>query len=184
MRSEPIAIRRDVVAIQIPAGTPMHLHAGTEVRITQALGDTYTVTTESGYMVRINQADADALGLDITVAPKLDEAEAAKLTTEEVEKLIWAQLRTCYDPEIPVNIVELGLVYDCRVTPLETGGNRVDAKITLTAPGCGMGPVLQSDAKAKILTVPTVKECLIDVVWEPQWDQSMMSEAARLQLGM
>lgn len=179
--SEPIALRRDVDAIQIPVGTPIRLHAGSEVRITQSLGGTYTVVTDDGYMVRINQQDADALGMEGgTQESPVDE----NLTTEQVEERVWESLRTCYDPEIPVNIVELGLVYSCIVTPLQEGGHRVEAKITLTAPGCGMGPVLASDARRKILEVPTVREATIDVVFEPPWDRSMMSEAARLQLGM
>lgn len=179
--SEPIALRRDVDAIQIPVGTPIRLHAGSEVRITQSLGGTYTVVTDDGYMVRINQQDADALGME---GGQKEGPVDENLTTEQVEERVWESLRTCYDPEIPVNIVELGLVYSCIVTPLPEGGHRVEAKITLTAPGCGMGPVLASDARRKILEVPTVREATIDVVFEPPWDRSMMSEAARLQLGM
>lgn len=180
--SEPIALRRDIEVIQIPMGTPLHLHAGTEVRITQALGGTFTIVTDDGYMARVNQADADALGYE---AGADDKGEADEnLTTGQVEERVWAALRTCYDPEIPVNIVELGLVYSCIVSPLPEGGHRVEAKITLTAPGCGMGPVLQSDARRKILEIPTVREATVDVVFEPPWDRSMMSEAARLQLGM
>lgn len=178
--SEPIALRRDIEAIQIPVGTPVKIHAGTEVRITQALGDTYTIITDHGTMARITTADADALGFEIVEsAAKADE----KLTTEQVEERVWQELRTVYDPEIPVNIVELGLVYSCTVEPLLEGGHRVVAKITLTAPGCGMGPVLQADAKRKLMAIPTVKDAYVEVVWDPPWDKSMMSDAARLQLG-
>lgn len=177
--SEPIALRRDIEAIQIPVGTPIRIHAGTEVRVTQALGDTYTILTDTGYMARITHADADALGFEVVDKGQGDE----NLTTEQVEERVWDALRTVYDPEIPVNIVELGLVYSCIVEPMPEGGHRVTAKITLTAPGCGMGPVLAADAKRIIMSIPTVKDCYIEVVFDPPWDKSMMSEAARLQLG-
>jgi probable FeS assembly SUF system protein SufT len=178
--SEPIALRRDIEAIQIPAGTPVKLHAGTEVRVTQALGDSYTIVTDYGVMARITTHEADALGFEIIeTGAKSDE----NLTQEQVEERVWQSLRTVYDPEIPVNIVELGLVYSCIVEPLAEGGHRVAVKMTLTAPGCGMGPVLQNDAKRKIMGIPTVKDAYVEVVWEPAWDKTMMSDAARLQLG-
>lgn len=182
-RGEPIALRRDVTATQVPYGTPVPLYAGMEVRITQALGNSYTVITDEGFMARISASDADALGLEVEGKKEWTPEEIAHLTTPDVEKMVWDQLRTVYDPEIPVNVVELGLVYSCVVTPVE-GGHRVDVKMTLTAPGCGMGPVLAAEARSKILSVPTVHETDIEVVFDPPWDQSMMSEAARLQLGM
>jgi probable FeS assembly SUF system protein SufT len=179
---EPITITRDCEAIQIPNGTKMVLPAGTAVYITQSLGDTYTVTTDHGYMVRIAGKDADAIGLEKTAAaPAVAEGPQAP---EDLEKLVWDQLRTCYDPEIPVNIVDLGLVYQCSVVPAEGGGYRAEVKITLTAPGCGMGGVLAADAQAKIGALPGIKDANIEVVFEPQWNPSMMSEAARLELGM
>ena len=179
---EPIELTRDCEAIQVPSGTRMVLPRGTTVRITQSLGDTYTVTTDHGYMVRISGRDADAVGL---VASKGPEAETARVASaEDLEKLVWDQLKTCYDPEIPVNIVDLGLVYHCGVTPLPEGGNRVDVKMTLTAPGCGMGSAIAADAEGKIAQLPTVKRASVEVVFEPPWNPSMMSEAARLELGM
>ena len=181
--SEPIALRRDCEAVQIPAGTTMILQAGTEVRITQALGDSFTVVTDEVWMVRISNKDGDALRLEAKAKAEMAPEDAAKLTADEVEAMVWEHLKTVYDPEIPVDVVELGLVYTCQITKME-GGHRVFIQMTLTAPGCGMGPVLANDAKQKILSVPTVKDVDIEIVFEPQWDQSRMSEAARLQLGM
>jgi probable FeS assembly SUF system protein SufT len=180
---EPITLTRDCEAIQIPSGTKMKLAAGTVVMITQSLGDTYTVTTDHGYMVRIAGKDADAIGMERTAAAPAAEAVLPE-GREGLEKAVWDQLRTCYDPEIPVNIVELGLVYECSVTPVEGGGHRVDVKLTLTAPGCGMGGVLAADAQAKIGALPGIREANVEIVFEPAWNPSMMSEAARLELGM
>ena len=179
---EPITLARDCEAIQIPSGTKMVLPAGTIVMITQSLGDTYTVTTDHGYMVRIAGKDADAMGLE-----RSESAAAASSTAnsrEELEKLVWDQLRTCYDPEIPVNIVELGLVYECKLTELPEGDYRVEIKLTLTAPGCGMGGVLAADAETKIRALPGIREASVEIVFEPAWNPSMMTEAARLELGM
>jgi probable FeS assembly SUF system protein SufT len=181
MKHEEVMLSRSCKAVQIPSGDQIILEEGTHVRITQSLGGSYTVVTQQGYMVRINDADADALGKKVLGSTF---AEGVELTENEMEEALWAQLRTCYDPEIPVNIVELGLVYSCKLSERPDGGYRVDAKITLTAPGCGMGPVLANDARTKMATVPGVREVEVDVVFEPQWDKSMMSEAARLQLGM
>ena len=180
---EPITLSRDCEAIQVPSGSKMVLPAGTLVMMTQSLGDTYTVTTDHGYMVRISGKDADAMGLEKTTSAPITAATPPQ-DKEGLEKLIWDQLRTCYDPEIPVNIVELGLVYECTVTPLDGGGHRADVKLTLTAPGCGMGGVLAADAQAKIEALPGIREAIVEVVFEPAWDPSMMSEAARLELGM
>jgi probable FeS assembly SUF system protein SufT len=179
---ERIELTRDCEAIQVPSGTRIVLPRGTAVMITQSLGDTYTVTTDHGYMVRIAGRDADAMGL--AAAPGADAAAPSIASTEDLEKLVWDQLKTCYDPEIPVNIVELGLVYHCAVTPLPEGGNRVEVKMTLTAPGCGMGGVIAADAEAKLARLPTVGQVSVEVVFEPPWNPSMMSEAARLELGM
>jgi probable FeS assembly SUF system protein SufT len=178
---EPIELVRDCEAIQVPSGTRIVLPKGTTVMITQSLGDTYTVTTDHGYMVRIAGKDADAMGLEAAKGP---EGGAAVSSSEDVEKLVWDQLKTCYDPEIPVNIVDLGLVYHCAVTPLPEGGNRVEVKMTLTAPGCGMGGVIAADAEGKLAQLPTVKQASVEVVFEPPWNPGMMSEAARLELGM
>ena len=182
---ESITLTRECEVIQIPNGTKMMLPAGTLVMITQSLGDTYTVTTDHGYMVRISGKDADAIGLERQAAPAaLAEAPQGAQDPQDIERLVWDQLRTCFDPEIPVNIVDLGLVYACAVKPLDDGKHRVEVKLTLTAPGCGMGGVLAADAQAKIGALPGVREADIELVFEPQWDPSMMSEAARLELGM
>jgi probable FeS assembly SUF system protein SufT len=179
---ESITLTRDCEAIQIPSGSKMVLPAGTLVMITQSLGDTYTVTTDHGFMVRIAGKDADAMGLERSTAPAAAPEEPQR--PEDLETLVWDQLRTCYDPEIPVNIVDLGLVYECSVTPLEGGAHRAEVKLTLTAPGCGMGGVLAADAQAKIEALPGVREAVVEVVFEPPWNPGMMSEAARLELGM
>lgn len=181
--NELITLQRDCEAIQIPNGTKVTLPAGSQVRVMQSLGGTYTVMTPHGYMVRIAGADADALGKVPPVGPQVDTAVTTRDPTE-VEQLVWDQLRTCYDPEIPVNIVDLGLVYHCEVTPLPEGGNKVDVKFTLTAPGCGMGSVLQADIENKLLGLPTVEDVNVEVVFDPPWNQDMMSEVAKLELGL
>ena len=178
---EPIILSRECEAIQIPSGQKVVLPAGTRVTVRQSLGGTYTVVTDQGYMVRIENKDADAIGKDAEAsrAEKLTAAEGSA----DLEKLVWDQLKTCFDPEIPVNIVDLGLVYHCQVTPLPQGGNKVDVKFTLTAPGCGMSEVLIADIGRKILNLSGVKDIDVEVVFDPPWDQSMMSDAAKIQLG-
>lgn len=165
----------------IPYGEALDLRAGSSVQITQALGGSYTVLTELGQMARIEGKDADALGLETSAG-----AAAAVIPTDKpgVEKAVWDQLKTCYDPEIPVNIVDLGLVYTNEVTDCAEGGFKVAVKFTLTAPGCGMGPVLQKEVERKIASVPGVKESKAEVVFEPAWDKNMMSEVAKLKLGI
>ncbi len=184
---DKVVLQRDVEATVIPVGTRTTLPAGQTAYITQALGGTYTVVVD-GNMYRIDGRDADALGLETAPPPAPATAAfapAKPLTREEVEQQVWSVLKTCYDPEIPVNIVDLGLVYDCQVTPLpDTGAYRVDVKMTLTAPGCGMGPVIQQDAQNKILALENVAEVNVELVWDPPWSQSMMTEAARLELGL
>ncbi|MEX0880876.1 MAG: putative Fe-S cluster assembly protein SufT [Thermoanaerobaculia bacterium] len=177
MRKEA-TVTRDVPAREIPSGTPITLKAGDPVIITQSLGGSFTVMTPVGFLARVDGKDADAIG-EQPVA--VDEAAQAGKTTEE---LAWDQLRTCFDPEIPVNIVDLGLVYSCNLAPLPEGGNRIDVKFTLTAPGCGMGDVLREDIKGKLLSVPEIKDADVEVVFDPPWSLQMMSDAAKLQLGM
>ena len=177
MRKET-TVARDVPAREIPSGTPITLRAGDPVIITQSLGGSYTVMTPVGFLARIDGKDADAIGEPVVA---VDAAAHAGKSTEE---LVWDQLRTCYDPEIPVNIVDLGLVYGCTLTPLPDGGQKVDVKFTLTAPGCGMGDVLREDINAKLVTVPDVREADVQVVFDPPWSLQMMSDAAKLQLGM
>jgi probable FeS assembly SUF system protein SufT len=178
MREETV-VTRDVEATAIPYGDKLTLSAGSPVIISQALGGSYTVVTMQGYMVRIDGKDADAIGKEVAAGPTAEE-----MASRPLKDLAWDQLRTCYDPEIPVNIVELGLVHSCEVADLPEGGHRVDVRFTLTAPGCGMGDVLRQDIERKVLTLPGVKEADVQVQLDPPWDQSRMSDAARLQLGL
>jgi probable FeS assembly SUF system protein SufT len=177
---ENIVLQRDVNAVQIPDGNVMTLPQGHVISLFQSLGGNFTVTTERGYMVRIAGADADALGKE---PPSLSHLETGD-DTEAVEKNCWDIMRTVYDPEIPVNIVDLGLVYHCRVTPLPEGRHEVFIIMTLTAPGCGMGPILQRDVEAGIKDLPGVGRVIVEVVFDPPWTRDKMSEVAKLQLGM
>lgn len=176
---EAITLERDCEAVLIPQGTPIMLPAGSVVFITQALGGSYTVSI-NGNLARINGRDADALGLEV---PEFHSYQAGD-NNDLDESLIWIQLKTCYDPEIPINIVDLGLIYGCETTQVEEGKYRVEVKMTLTAPGCGMGQSLVEDVRSKIERVSCVSEVSVELVFDPPWDQSMMSEAARLQTGM
>jgi probable FeS assembly SUF system protein SufT len=177
-------LSRDTEAAEIPYGGKMTLLSGTVVTIAQALGGSFTVLTPQGYMVRIAGKDADALGDEfLDYAQK--NAPPVLSADRNTDEMAWDQLRTCYDPEIPVNIVDLGLVYECQTVDLpEDAGKKVAVKFTLTAPGCGMGDYLREDIRGKLMTIPGVKETDVQVVLEPVWNQSMMSDAARLQLGM
>ncbi len=178
-----IELKREVVATTIPYGQKTTLAQGSSVEITQELGGSYTVLTDFG-LLRIEGKDADALGRESGAAPKPVAAAEMPTDAKAVATEVWNQMKSCYDPEIPVNIVELGLVYENKVEPMPEGGFKVDVKFTLTAPGCGMGPILQSEVRDKVLNIPGVKFANIEVVFEPQWTQSMMSDAAKLQLGM
>jgi probable FeS assembly SUF system protein SufT len=175
---ERITLQRDVIGTLIPAGTRVELPEGASARITQALGGSYTVEVE-GHLFRIEGKDGDALGQEPTAAPSL----APDASEEEIEKAVWAQLATCYDPEIPINIVELGLIYECKLEPMEDGGRRARVRMTLTAPGCGMGDVLVTDVRSKVLSVPGVREAEVELTFDPPWTREMMSEAAQLQAG-
>ncbi|HUK02828.1 MAG TPA: putative Fe-S cluster assembly protein SufT [Steroidobacteraceae bacterium] len=177
--NEPVVIQRDVQAVVVPAGDEVTLHSGQAGYITQALGGSFTLYVD-GNLFRIAGEDADAIGKEYVKPPALP----PNATEDDVLKIVWDQLRTCYDPEIPINIVDLGLVYECEVTPNEDGTRTVAVKMTLTAPGCGMGEILVDDAKDKIERIPTVREARVELVFDPPWNQSMMSEAARLQTGM
>ncbi|MCI0534377.1 MAG: putative Fe-S cluster assembly protein SufT [Verrucomicrobiales bacterium] len=180
--NEPVALLRDVEAAVVPVGSKVTLQKGETAYITQSLGGSYTVIV-NGNMFRIEAKDADAL--DLEVADKPTSNTGTPSTAEEVEKEAWNQMRTCYDPEIPVNIVDMGLVYDCKVTALGAGNTyRIDVKMSLTAPGCGMGPMLAQEAQNKLLSIEAVDEATVEVVWDPPWNQGMMSEAAKLQLGL
>lgn len=182
MTKEPVTLNRNCSVTQIPVGNKLVLPQGTKVRVTQSLGGSYTIMTENGALFRIEGVDADAIGQKaVQAAPQ---TEAAAVDGETLKKLVWDQLKTCYDPEIPVNIADLGLIYACVITPLPEGGNKVDIKMTLTAPGCGMGESIRLDAQSKISRLPGIKQVNVELVWEPQWNQSMISEAAKLQLGL
>ncbi len=175
-------LSRDCPAIQIPAGNPILLPAGSTVFITQSLGGSYTVATEMG-LARVNAEHADALGIE-PHAPEAARGAVPEAGGPVDEQQVWEQLKTCYDPEIPVNIVDLGLIYDCQITPREGAGALVTVKMTLTAPGCGMGPILAQEAKSKIETLPGVEEASVELVWEPPWNQAMISDAGKMQLGI
>ncbi len=170
--SEILTLTRPIEATQIPAGVPHPLAAGSKVRLTQALGGSYAVMTEQGYMVRVDAKDADALGL-AAAGPAADAAPAAGAAPEEFsEKLVWG-----------VNVVDLGLIYECKIAPAD-GGNQIDIKMTMTAPGCGMADVLKADIQRRLGGLPTVKQLHVEVVFDPPWHPGRMSEAARLQLGL
>ncbi len=174
-------LSRDCEAIQIPSGQKTTIPAGTQGVITQSLGGSYTIATYQG-LARIAESDLDALGLE---KPQAQPQKSARTTNGDVsEEDVWNQLRQCYDPEIPVNIVDLGLVYDCRLMKKGGGATRVEVKMTLTAPGCGMGPAIAHDAQSKILSIDGVDEADVQLVWDPPWNQSMISEAGRMKLGM
>ena len=178
MREEAI-LAREVEVTAIPYGDRITLPSGSPVIITQSLGGSYTLVTMQGYMVRLDDKDADAIGKEALAGPTAEEAASKPL-----QELAWDQLKTCYDPEIPVNIVELGLVHSCDVSELPEGGNKVAVRFTLTAPGCGMGDILRQDIERKVSALPGVKEADVQLQLDPPWDQSRMSEAARLQLGL
>jgi probable FeS assembly SUF system protein SufT len=179
---EEVTFSRNAEAIMIPSGERVLVPQGAQATITQSLGGAFTLITDRGLMVRISGQEVEAIGkTPQEVAQATPEAE---LTKEKIEELVWDQLKTCFDPEIPVNIVDLGLVYMCDLEPHEGGGFDVKVKMTLTAPGCGMGPVIATDVKTKIESLPNVKTADIEVVFDPVWDRSMMSDAAKLQLGM
>jgi probable FeS assembly SUF system protein SufT len=178
---EEITFSRNAEAIMIPSGEKVLVPKGASATITQSLGGTYTLITDRGLMVRVSGDEVEAIGK----APHATPGDAAaEITPEKLEELVWDALKTCYDPEIPVNIVDLGLVYLCELQESPEGGRDVKIKMTLTAPGCGMGPVLAGDVKMKVEKLPGVQNADVEVVFDPVWDRSMMSEAARLQLGM
>lgn len=177
--NEPFTLARDVKAIIIPAGEELVLREGTSGFITQALGGSFTIYVE-GNLFRIAGIDADAIGKEPVPPPRIPE----NASDADIEAVIWNQLKTCYDPEIPVNIVDLGLIYRCDVTPLGNGERAVEVDMTLTAPGCGMGEILVQDAQEKIAVIPTVAGVKVELVFDPPWNVGMMSDEARLQTGL
>jgi probable FeS assembly SUF system protein SufT len=172
-------LSRTCEVIEIPSGIVSTLAEGTPVRIMQSRGDSYTVWTDYGQMYRIEGKDADAIGLQ----PATEKASAPHDAAEFNEQMVWDILKTVYDPEIPVNIVDLGLIYSCKIEPLEQDSRKIDIQMSMTAPGCGMGNVLKADVESRISGLPSVKAVNVEVVFDPPWDMSRMSEAARLQLG-
>ena len=180
-----ITLNRDVEAIQIPSGNLITLPAGMTVVITQSLGGSYTVASPNG-LSRITEANADALGLSADGQAQEVPFTEADLDPAKQEKAAWDKLKTCFDPEIPVNIVDLGLVYGCEVTPNETSGrgSKINVQMTLTAPGCGMGPSIAADAESKLRMIPGVAEAEVALVWDPPWNQHMITEAGKMKLGI
>jgi probable FeS assembly SUF system protein SufT len=178
-QNEPVTFNRDCDAVLIPAGERVRLPAGSSGFLTQALGGSFTVYIE-GNLFRVAGTEGDAIGKEPLKAPEVpDDA-----TEAEIEAAVWQQLRTCYDPEIPINIVELGLVYECKVERAQSGGRIVKITMTLTAPGCGMGEILAQDVREKVEIIPTVERAEVELVFDPPWNQSMMSEEARLEAGL
>jgi probable FeS assembly SUF system protein SufT len=177
--NEPIVVQRDVKAVAIPAGVEVNLKLGSVGYITQALGGSFTVYID-GNLFRIAGQEADAIGKTAAVAPDVPPGASE----EDIKAVVWKQLKTCFDPEIPVNIVDLGLIYECDVSKNDDATRTVDIKMTLTAPGCGMGEVLVQDVRDKVEIVPTVAKANVELVFDPPWNHSMMSDEARLQTGM
>ncbi|MDZ4728934.1 MAG: putative Fe-S cluster assembly protein SufT [Xanthomonadales bacterium] len=177
--SQPCTFERDCEVVMIPAGDEVTIPAGTVGYITQALGGSFTVFVD-GNLFRVAGVDADAIGKEPVMPPQLPE----NATEDDVEKLLWNQLKTCYDPEIPVNIVDLGLVYQCDIAQTQQGDRVVSVRMTLTAPGCGMGDILVDDVRSKLELVPTISQVDVELTFDPPWNQSMMSEVARLETGM
>ena len=182
-QDKAIVLKRDCSAVMVPSGEKVALTAGSSVWMTQALGGSYTVMTDRGYMVRIDGHDADALGMASLPETKAEKSAEAD-NIDAVENQVWEQLKSCFDPEIPVNIVDLGLIYDCTVTPLPTAGFKAVVHFTLTAQGCGMGQFLQRDIQNKLRAVPGISEAQVELVWDPPWNQSKLSAAAKQQLGI
>jgi probable FeS assembly SUF system protein SufT len=177
--SEPVVLKRDLKAIVVPAGMEMDLRKGALVYITQAMGGSFTIYHE-GNLFRIAGQDADALGKESVAAPVLPE----NASDAEFLNIVWDQMRTCFDPEIPVNIVDLGLIYDAIIEREPNGERNVTIVMTLTAPGCGMGEILVEDVRAKVSLIPTVAKTEVELVFDPPWNREMMSETAKLELGM
>ena len=177
--SEPVTLHRDCKATLIPEGYEIELPQGSIGYITQSLGGSFTVYVD-GSLFRVSGVDADALGKEPLTPPELP----ANFTDDEVEQVIWDQIKTCYDPEIPINVVDLGLIYTCDIVKTAENSRRLSITMTLTAPGCGMGDILVEDVRSKVMLVPTVDKADVELVFDPPWDRSMMSEEAQLQTGM
>ena len=178
-----IVLKRDCTAVMVPSGERVPLRAGSSVWMTQSLGGSYTVMTDRGHLVRIDGADGDAIGMERI--PKRDLIEASgSASQQELQDKVWSELKQCFDPEIPVNIVDLGLIYDCAVSPAEGGGYIVNVRFTLTAQGCGMGQFLKEDIRNRLLGLGGIRQVDVELVWDPPWNQTRMSAAAKQQLGI
>ncbi len=178
-QNQPLVVTRDVRAVLVPAGIEVKLRTGSVGYVTQALGGSFTVYVE-GNLFRIAGEDADAIGQEAPAKLVLP----PNATDADVEQMVWDQMKTTYDPEIPINIVELGLIYRCEINKQADDTRHVAITMTLTAPGCGMGETLVADVREKVLMVPTVTQAEVDLVFDPPWSRDNMSEAARLQTGM
>ena len=176
-------LQRECAAVSVPWGRPETLEEGSYALITQRLGGSITVMS-GGNLYRIDERNADALGLEPQLAAAPPAQAEGEQTAESIERAAWEQLGTCYDPEIPIDIVNLGLVYACTAEALPDGKFRIAAAMTLTAPGCGMGPAIAEDAKSKLMMVPGVDEADVRIVWEPCWNQNMISEEGKMKLGL
>jgi probable FeS assembly SUF system protein SufT len=181
-REKSIVVKRDCAAVMIPSGEAITLAVGSSVWLTQSLGDTFTVMTDRGTMARIDGADGDAIGM--TPVAESTQVASAGDSHEDIEKRVWDQLRSCFDPEIPVNIVDLGLIYHCAVAPLAGGGYKAVVRFTLTAQGCGMGQFLKADIQKKLASVSGLQDVEVELVWDPPWNQRMISDEAKQQLGI
>ncbi len=187
MSYDLVTVLRDAKATTIPYGTETMVFKDEKVYLTQTLGGSFTVQRDNGQLVRVEGKDADALGKEIPEEAKvfkINYDDAEPVDDKTVEQNVWTQLKTCYDPEIPVDIVELGLIYGCVIKAIPEGGKRVEVVMTLTAPGCGMSGVLKTEIEQKLSRIKGVREAFVEVTFEPPWNQSLMTEAARLQLGM
>ncbi len=177
--NEPVTLKRDVEVIIVPVGVQVTLNKGELVHIIQSMGGSFTIYFE-GNLFRVGGRDADALGKDPIKPPKMDPDS----TDEEFEALAWSQMRTVFDPEIPINVVDLGLIYDCHISKSADGNREVNVKMTLTAPGCGMGEVLLEDVRERLEIIPTVSKVEVELIFDPPWNQGMMSESAQLEAGL
>jgi probable FeS assembly SUF system protein SufT len=183
--TEPVELTRDCEVIQIPAGHKVKLVKGTKAVITQSLGGSYTLLVPSfGGLFSLSGSDADAIGKEVMPISQPEAMAEGPINREELEKRVWEQLKTCYDPEIPVNIVDLGLVYKMDLSGLADNAYRVDVKMTLTAPGCGMGRAIAADAQAKLSHLPGIKQATVEIVWNPPWNRDMISTEGKKKLGI
>jgi len=178
-QNEPVTLQRNCNAVLIPTGEKVLLPEGISGFITQALGGSFTVYIE-GNLFRVAGIDADAVGQEPIKPPAVPE----NASDEDIETVVWDQMKTCYDPEIPINIVDLGLIYGCNIQGAEEGGRHIRIEMTLTAPGCGMGPILMEDVREKVEIIPTVKHAEVELVFDPPWSTSMMTDEAKLQAGL